>query len=571
MKAKMTVFTLIILITLLSLPMGYRAQGTVQVGHERHVLPSYVEPNTPGAPGVMVDPALAAAITDPAAFDADGSLNLNKAIYVRFFDQNRTTPPEAILVHIPGVVAGSNSFRFVASEIIRLSGGRFEVWAMDRRSNLLEDVMPMIAAENANTVAASQAAIAAYLGNPAGAGGYINANPIAPSIRFMAEWGLDVALRDVRTVVDQARTITANVFLSGHSLGAVLAQTFAAYNFGDVAGFQLLKGMIILDGTAAPGAPGVNPLSDEAYLDGGDGPAGEVVGVNQLRNPTEPGHAPFLVDPFNPLLFQLVEIGSQLALVDPDGPSVLREVVSALVPVPATNAAAIGMNIDDEFQGEIFARFSIGFLRVPAGGAAADVATRMDDPAAANPNGNWMPKDLSPALQQWDPRRTLTGLGAEITSTVEPSDFNTVLRGFLLGAADQTAAVGDTNSLEWYFPNRLVTDVSKVIDLGRTPLSATAIAAMTARGGNALTVTENRRVNVPLMAVRTSEGGFVPTNLAFLLYRQSTGIPQNRLSVFTMTSYAHVDVLYSLDRRSSPGNMNVPELIFNFVQTNRTL
>ncbi|MBI3951989.1 MAG: alpha/beta fold hydrolase [Acidobacteria bacterium] len=565
MKTKITILTLIVL-TALGVPTGHRAQGTVQVAYERHVLPSYVEPNTPGAPGVAVDPALAAAITDPAAFDADGSLNLNKAIYVRFLDRNRTAPPEAILIHIPGPVAGSNSFGFVASEILRLSGGRFEVWAVDRRSNLMEDLMPMIAAENANTLTASQATINAYLNNPAGAGGYLSSHPFAAS-SFMAEWGVDVMMRDVKTVVDQARTITPSVFLCGHSLGAVLAEIFAGYNFGGgVAGFQLIKGLIILDGTAAPGAPGVAPISDDVYFNGGAGPAGDVVGLNQLRSPTAPEHAPFLVEPFNPLLFQLVEIGCQLALLDPDGPSVLRQVVPTFVPVPATNAAAIGMNIDDEFQSEIFARFSIGFLRVPSGGSATDVATRTDDPSSANPNGLWRPKDLGSTLQQWDARKDLSSIGL---AGPEVSDFNTVVRSFLLGAGNQTTAIGDTNSLEWYFPNRLVTDVSKLIDLGKTPLSAQAIAAMTARGDNPLMLTENKKVNVPLLAIRTTEGGFVPSNLAFLLYRQSTSIPQNKVSVFTMNNYAHVDVLYSVEKRSSPGSMNVPELISNYIQSNQ--
>jgi len=565
MKAKMTVLTLIVLITLLSLPAGYPAQGTVQVGHERHVLPSYVEPNTPGAPGVTVDPALAAAITDPAAFDADGSLNLNKAIYTRFFDRNRTAPPEAILVHIPGVVAGSNSFRIVASEIVRLSGGRFEVWAMDRRSNLLEDLGPMMAAENENTRGASLAALNAYLNNPAGPGGYIAANPFSVS-SSMAEWGVDVHLRDVRTVVDQAHTVTPNVFLGGHSIGAILTQMFAAYNFGGVVGFQLVKGIIILDGTADPSGLGAPAASDEIYLNGGDTALGTVVGLRHLRMPTAPSHAPYLIDPFNPVLFQLVEIGSQLALIDPDGPSVLRQVVPSLVPVPATNAAALAINLDDEFQEQIFARFSIGFLRVPAGGSATDVATRMDDPSAANPNGLWRPRDLGATLQQWAPLKDLGSLG--FPSRPEPSDFQTVARSFLVGAGNQTAAIGDTNSLEWYFPNRLVLDISKVIDLGRAPLSAQVIAEQMARGGNRITLTENSRVNVPLLAIRTAEGGLVPTNLAFLLYRQSTSIPSNRLTVRTMDNYAHVDVLTSLEKRSSQGK-NVPEFIFDFIQANR--
>jgi pimeloyl-ACP methyl ester carboxylesterase len=383
----------------------------------------------------------------------------------------------------------------------------------------------------------------------------------------MAEWGLDGQLRDFRAVVDQARATTPNVFLGGHSLGAALAQMFAAYDFGDTAGFQLIKGLIILDATADPTGLGIPAISDEVYFNGGEGPLGPVVGLNQLRNPTAPEHTPFLVQsPFSPTWFQLLEIGAQLALVDPTGPSVLREAMPALVPVPATNAAAFALNVDDEFQNLVSARFSIGFLSIPPGGSATGVATRMDDPAKTNPNGLWAPKDLSPALQQWAPLKDLSSLGREFKSGPETSDFDTVAQAFLLGAGNQTAALGDTNLVEWYPPNRLLTDMVKVADLGRRPLSAPVIAAQTARGGNPLTLTENRRVNVPLLAVRNSEGGIVPNNLAFQLYVRSTSI--RKVTIAVMENYTHVDVLTSLEKRSSPGGKNLPELIVDFLEEN---
>jgi pimeloyl-ACP methyl ester carboxylesterase len=571
MKAKMTVLTLVVLTMLLGIPTTDRAQGTVQVGRERHVIPSYVEPNTPGAPGVTADPALVAAITDPAAFDADGTLNLNKAIYVRTFDRNRTEPPAAIIVLVPGTVAGANSYKIAASEIVQLSGGRFEVWAIDRRTNLLEDIMGLIPAENARTQEAVLDAINYYLNNPAGRGGYIAANPFSVS-SFLSGWGLDVNLRDFKAIVDQARTVTPNIFLGGHSLGAIMAQMFAGYNFDGTAGFELIKGLVIMDLTAAPGAPGAEPISDETYLNGGTSPLGPVPGLNQLRNPSQPGHEPFLVSPFSPSLFQLAEIGALLALIDPDGPSVLRQFAPEFVPVPATNAVALAVNIDDEFQANPTFRFSIGVPAVPPGMTLEAVATRISDPAAANPNGIYTLKDLSPELQRWNPTQDLTGLipsSVRTPSTVDPSDFNTVMRAFLLGGGDGTAAPGDTNFIEWYFSIRMVLDIFKVFDLGRTPLSPTVIAAQTARGGNPITLTENRRVNVPVLAIRAVEGAlqspppFSP-NLAFVFYRQSTSIPGNALIIREMRNYAHVDILTSLERRSTQGK-NVPEFIVEFV------
>lgn len=581
MKANTAILTLAVLAGALLVPARPHAQGGVEVGRERHVIAGYLEPNTPGAPGVTIDPALAAAIKDPAAFEPDGSVNLNKAIYLRFFDRNRVTPPEAIIILIPGVVAGANSFKIIGSEIVRLSNGRFEVWAVDRRSNLLEDITGMVQAENIGTRESALGAANYYLNHPAGAGGYIAANPFSVS-RFMAEWGLDVHLRDIKVVVERARLVTSNVFLGGHSLGAFLTQMFAGYNFEGTAGFQLVKGIILLDGTTAPGAPSASarPISDETYLNGGPGPLGVVAGINQLRSPTrrfdpatpnQPGHEPFLVTPFRPALFQLAEIGALLALVDPDGPAVLRQFVPELVPVPMTNAAALAHNLDDEFQENPTVRFSMGAPVIPAGGNLDTVVTRVPDPAGSNPNGLWRMKDLSPQLQRWNPTKDLSPLGSVIRSAVDPSDFNTVMRAFLTGEGNGTATLNDVNFIEWYFVNRMVLDVFEAIDL--MPPSPAVAAVQRLNGGNPVTLSENRRVNVPALAVRATEGiiqgtGGLSGNLAFVIYRNTTSIPGNAFLIREMTNYAHGDILTSLERRSREGK-NVPEFVVEFVQTYR--
>jgi len=134
------------------------AQSNISIGHERHVIPSYVEPNTPGAPGVTVDPKIAAAITDPAARASDGSLNLNQAVYVRFYDKNRTVSPEAIMVLIPEKSAGAGSLRIVAKEFVAASNGRFEAWVVDHRTSLMEDIGPMVKAENDKTLTSASKA-----------------------------------------------------------------------------------------------------------------------------------------------------------------------------------------------------------------------------------------------------------------------------------------------------------------------------------------------------------------------------------------------------------------------------
>src|SRR5689334_12575219 len=265
---------------LLCSPTRISAQQTVVIGHKRVVIPGYVEPNTPGAPGVTVDPKVAAAITDPAARNSDGTLNLNKAIYVRFFDQNRHTAPKAIVVLVPEKSSGAGSLRLIAKEIVRQSGGGYEAWVIDHQSNLLEDIGPMVTAENANTVAASFNALRAYQSDPAGRGGFLANNPSLLS-GPLSEWGLDVFVRDIRAVVDEARKVSS-VYLGGHAQGSNIVQAFAGYDFGDTSGYKLINGLILVDGTADPVT--ATPISDDVYLNGGDG----VSGLTQLRSASVP-------------------------------------------------------------------------------------------------------------------------------------------------------------------------------------------------------------------------------------------------------------------------------------------
>lgn len=574
MKRK-TITTLIVGISIAILAASVlTAQGTVTVGRERHVIPGYLEPNTPGAPGVTVDPALAAAITDLAAAP-NGQLNLNQAIYIRFFDSARTVPPTTILILVPGAVTGANGFNIIGPELVQRSGGAFEVWAVDRRSNLLENTEALRVAETARTTDATVKAIDSYYNDPAGRGGFLSAHPFSLS-PFMSEWGLDVHVRDLKAIIESARaTKTASgtrvrVVLGGATFGAFIAEQFAAYNFEGTAGFSLIDGMLLLDGTIAPGIAPFTPTPDNQYLNGGPGPVGPAPGLNNLRAPVNsPGDNPYTVTPvFTPLNFALAEAAAQLALIDPNTISPLTQLAPTLVPVPSTNAAALAINLDDEFQPASFARFSIGFLRVPAGGQATTVANRISpDPTVpqpnGNPNGTWAPKNLGTSIQHWEPYRTLDGVGG--LKGVEATDFNTLMQALLLGRGDGTAQPGEANFLEWYFPQRLVIDIFKAL-LDTSSLSNLAKAAMTARGGKVPAVTENRRVNIPTLGIR-AEQGFLQSPIplisgvvAFSVYRGTTAITASNFPIVNLTGFAAGDVITSTDGQ-------VPKAIIDFVNT----
>jgi pimeloyl-ACP methyl ester carboxylesterase len=561
MRRKGTALAILVLLAMMSLPVQHRASGTstvstdVEVANERHVIPGYNEPNTP--PNVAVSDQLRAAITDPAAF-RDGQLNLNQAIYIRFFDKNRTTEPENIIILVPGAVSGANSFRPTATQVVTMSGGSSEVWAVDRRSNLLEDLAPMVKAESAGTEESAVEAMKYFSDQPAGRGGYIASNPFGEVSRFMSEWGLDVHVRDLKAIVDEARTVEgANVFLGGHSLGAMMAEAFAAYDFEGVAGYRLISGLILLDGTGVPGIAAL--MNDEQY----------VTSVNGLRNPQGAGNEPFVASPIGPYQFQLLEISAMLALINPEGPSPLEQVAPELVSVPMTNAAALGVNIDDEFQQQPVARFSIGFLQVGDGQTVSSIASKTTDPAGMNPNGIYTAKPLGtgtgakPNLQAWAIVKNLKTISSSFNIGPEPSDLQTVARMFLTGRGQGELTTDDANFAEWYFPQRLVFDTLRLSGLDSSRLTASVVAAMTARGGNRPALTENKRVDVPVLAVYAKNGIFPPSygTLPFSFYKGS--INTKDFTLATMTNYAHGDVLTGVDKGSL--GKDVPEMIFAFV------
>ena len=64
----------------------------------------------------------------------------------------------------------------------------------------------------------------------------------------MREWGLQLALEDLRRVVKRARRGGRKVILGGHSLGASMAVAYAAWDFGGRAGHRDLSGLVLIDG-----------------------------------------------------------------------------------------------------------------------------------------------------------------------------------------------------------------------------------------------------------------------------------------------------------------------------------
>ncbi|MCZ7582409.1 MAG: hypothetical protein M5R36_03230 [Deltaproteobacteria bacterium] len=76
----------------------------------------------------------------------------NKIPYYRFRADTLDDPPRpvhAVLILLPGFTVGANSLVYTAKSLVEMSEGGVEVWVVDRRHHLLEDLHGFYAAEEA--------------------------------------------------------------------------------------------------------------------------------------------------------------------------------------------------------------------------------------------------------------------------------------------------------------------------------------------------------------------------------------------------------------------------------------
>jgi pimeloyl-ACP methyl ester carboxylesterase len=145
-----------------------------------------------------------------------------------------------ILVLMPGTIGGAGSFTLVARYLVKRVDG-LQVWAIDRRSNALEDTATFARAERGEIPL--QQMFEYYLGG----GGFRFRG--ADEDPYAREWGMAVALNDARAVVLKARAHgRRQVVLGGHSLGASLTVAYAAWDFKGRPGYKELRGLVLIDG-----------------------------------------------------------------------------------------------------------------------------------------------------------------------------------------------------------------------------------------------------------------------------------------------------------------------------------
>lgn len=241
-------------------------------------------PNTPGSPGVTV--------TNPKLLLHLGpNANLNHARSTRFELDDSGAQPDAILILVPGFEGGAANFRMFAQNLVVRAmadhGLRLEVWAVDRRTDQLEDRGGLdIAEAAADTLLAGNFLFGTELNlplDPRLSRHAVFYNP-QDDVPFLANWTNLVFSQDIDALVTAAlgRAKHGNVFLGGHSAGTGFTARYAATDFHltpscdgpPEPGYAKLRGLVLLEGIGGSTA-GADAISDEtldriiARFDGG--------------------------------------------------------------------------------------------------------------------------------------------------------------------------------------------------------------------------------------------------------------------------------------------------------------
>ena len=264
-----------------------------------------------------------------------------------------------VLVLIPGTIGGAGDFTLIARDIVRKTPG-LQVWAIDRRSQAFEDTTTFRQALNGKLT--PQEAFDYYLGwllDPSITDHF--QPPDESTVPFAREWGMKVALEDVRKVVRKARSGGHRVVLGGHSLGASLALAYATWDFNGRPGYKGLKGLVLIDGGLL-GSFGSSTLEAVkaaiAELEAGS-PFTDLLGLGL---------------PWSAGVF--AELGALYAKIDPRGRSPLQD--SPLLPstfkppVEVTNRALLGYSFDQTTSPESLALIQVRAGRLESSGDPRD-------------------------------------------------------------------------------------------------------------------------------------------------------------------------------------------------------
>lgn len=392
-----------------------------------------------------------------------------------------------VLVIEPGTSGGGAYFVPLARWIVEKAPG-WQVWAVERRENKLESQTELTKFKKGEVT--PKAFFHYYLGWLTEFNSEKHYNPVTEAKAIAdggREWGMNVAVQDLHTVIEQAKGLGGKVVLAGHSLGGTVVTAYATWDFG--------------------GKPGAEGLSGLVYIDGGSSPSSISAAEAEAALSNLSKKSPWLAFGGIPApdlgLFSLT--GSALAHYAPHEASIAETFLGlpeSLRPkntkgerVPTDNEATFGYGVNVGTSPE-----NLAAAQVHAGAGLKEPATE---------GGLWT----------WDSTGAITPLQRYAE---------------MLSGTDSSSADG----VEWYFPERLTIDSGAVGNGISNPAQAVL-------GEHAIHGTE-LPTSLHILAINSEldklfGGGFTTLSFAEQLAAQS-GIPSGNLTTVNVeNTYAHND------------------------------
>jgi pimeloyl-ACP methyl ester carboxylesterase len=547
-------------------------------------------------------------------------VNLNNGRYTRYYLSDQADrQPDAILVLVPGFEGGASNFLVLADQLMHRARAEnsltLEVWAVDRRSNQLEDTVGLDLAEDLQDI---NVGLNFLFGDDLGlelsqplvdgpnrrAIFYNNNTDTA----FMAQWTPLVHSRDIDAIVEQARAraLNANVFLGGHSAGTGYTARYAATDFNFAGGepepgFRKLRGLILLEGGGASDSGAIPDAETldliEARFDGGlygavrDGAPRCIDGETACTVETQANdcaafsnqqcvvNTPAYSDAgglISPQLLAVSEVNALDVLINGDGVQSILQLEQNGEPgntainkvpqlgalnalfgdAPSSSLSLLGQFLDDDGVVASVASFvatSVGFPGPEVDGVKTWLTGDEEIPAEAFVDNGPAPQELN-LVRRW---------GVE----AEPSDLDgSMLPMFYRGA---------TNFSDWYYPS---SGLSVVSGLG---LDTTALSAPPPAGRGRSDIanrTQGALIDIPVIALGGSNG-LTPTPASWLGFARAIApcaapacdgttprlVDENNpnpvfptfgdvsggFEVYISEGYAHLDVLTAEDDESN--------------------
>ncbi|MEU2126117.1 hypothetical protein [Nocardia niwae] len=415
--------------------------------------------------------------------------------YLRYRDgagPARSADADAILVAQPGIFEGAGAFDSVARNTVAAAarqGRHLEFWALDRRSNCLEDHLGRRAGSAAHDV---HLAVDYYYRGADVDGRRFGGVVPNDQLGWLGRIGV------AQTVQDQFDLLAAELpdpalrkrktLCGGHSLGGVLTAFFAEWDFGGAAGADQCAGYFALDSSIDASLSALNGIPDIIDLSlGGIGSAAVEAALDEGALPRVLA-LPAII---NPETMNLLGIAGLAAYLAPDAESDLaryvpsslnqevtyrvllsRDAATAATGSPSvrdfriTNAAALGAFLDANSQPLALLQAGFGFF---GGGPVAEKDFPLPGDVAefpalrgltgmlSGPDRKAIPAQPNGPLYTWrdydEPAATAATDrdGAPFTDAKhEVTDIADLSRSLATQPLDFT---------EWYFPMRLAADV----------------------------------------------------------------------------------------------------------------